>query len=118
MVILGWILFGFVVGLIARAVMPGRDPLGLTGTIVLGIVGAVLAGIFGQAVGFYGPGEGAGFVAAVLGSLIVLSLYYVLSGRRRIPRQPGHASSRDEREEREERGERDEQREDNGRRAA
>jgi uncharacterized membrane protein YeaQ/YmgE (transglycosylase-associated protein family) len=81
--VLGWILFGFVVGLIARAVMPGRDPLGLIGTTVLGIVGALLAGWLGQAMGWYGPDDGAGFVAATLGAVIVLALYHLIVGRRR-----------------------------------
>lgn len=81
--ILGWILFGFVVGLIARAVMPGRDPLGLVGTTVLGIVGALIAGWLGQALGFYAPDEGAGFVSATLGAVIVLSIYHLAFGKRR-----------------------------------
>src|SRR3954469_7526199 len=81
--ILGWILFGFVVGLIARAVMPGRDPMGLIGTTVLGIVGALLAGWLGQAIGLYGPDDGAGFVSATLGAVIVLAIYHAVVGRRR-----------------------------------
>lgn len=84
MSILGWILFGFVVGLIARAVMPGRDPIGLIGTTVLGIIGALLAGWLGQAFGLYAPGEGAGFVAATLGAVIVLAIYHLAVGRRRL----------------------------------
>lgn len=80
--ILGWILFGFVVGLIARAVMPGRDPLGLVGTTVLGIVGALLAGWLGQALGWYGPQDGAGYVAATIGAVIVLAIYHMVVGRR------------------------------------
>lgn len=82
--ILGWILFGFVVGLIARAVMPGRDPLGLIGTTVLGIVGALLAGWFGQAVGWYMPDSGAGFVSATIGAIVILALYHFVVGRRTI----------------------------------
>jgi uncharacterized membrane protein YeaQ/YmgE (transglycosylase-associated protein family) len=81
--ILGWILFGFVVGLIARAVMPGRDPLGLIGTTVLGIVGALMAGWLGQALGLYGPDDGAGFVSATLGAVVVLAIYHAVIGRRR-----------------------------------
>jgi uncharacterized membrane protein YeaQ/YmgE (transglycosylase-associated protein family) len=84
MSILGWILFGFVVGLIARAVMPGRDPLGLIGTTVLGIIGALVAGWVGQALGIYAPNDGAGFVAATLGAIIVLAIYYGITGRRRL----------------------------------
>jgi uncharacterized membrane protein YeaQ/YmgE (transglycosylase-associated protein family) len=84
MSILGWILFGFVVGLIARAIMPGRDPLGLIGTTILGIIGALLAGWIGQAVGWYRPDEGAGFISATIGAIVVLALYYAVVGRRRI----------------------------------
>ena len=81
MAILGWILFGFVVGLIARVIMPGRDPLGLIGTTVLGIVGALLAGWIGHLVGWYQPGEGAGFVSATIGAIIVLAIYYAIVKR-------------------------------------
>jgi uncharacterized membrane protein YeaQ/YmgE (transglycosylase-associated protein family) len=83
MSILGWILFGFVIGLIARAVMPGRDPLGFIGTTVLGIVGALLGGWIGRALGWYGPNDGAGFIAATVGAVVVLLIYKALAGRRR-----------------------------------
>jgi uncharacterized membrane protein YeaQ/YmgE (transglycosylase-associated protein family) len=83
MSVLGWILFGFVVGLIARAVMPGRDPLGLIGTTVLGMIGALIAGWMGQALGLYTSDEGAGFVSATLGAIIILGIYYAIVGRRR-----------------------------------
>ena len=84
MSILGWILFGFIIGLIARVLMPGRDPLGLIGTTVLGIVGALCAGWVGQALGLYAPGEGAGFVAATLGAIVVLAIYYGITGKKRL----------------------------------
>jgi uncharacterized membrane protein YeaQ/YmgE (transglycosylase-associated protein family) len=82
--ILSWILMGFIVGLIARAIMPGRDPLGLVGTTVLGILGALVAGWIGRAFGLYAPGEGAGFVAATIGAIIVLAIYYTVISRRRL----------------------------------
>lgn len=82
MSILGWILFGFVVGLIARAIMPGKDPIGLIGTTVLGVVGALLGGWAGQALGWYQPNEGAGFLAATVGAVIVLALYNMMARRR------------------------------------
>jgi uncharacterized membrane protein YeaQ/YmgE (transglycosylase-associated protein family) len=81
--ILGWILFGFVVGLIARVVMPGRDPLGLIGTTVLGIIGALVAGWLGSAVGWYRADEGAGFIAATIGAVVVLAIYHMVVGRSR-----------------------------------
>lgn len=84
MSVLGWILFGFVVGLIARAIMPGRDAIGLIGTTLLGIVGALLAGWLGNAVGLYRVDEGAGFVAATLGAIVVLAIYHMVVGRRRV----------------------------------
>ncbi|HLE00516.1 MAG TPA: GlsB/YeaQ/YmgE family stress response membrane protein [Bdellovibrionota bacterium] len=92
MSILGFILFGFVVGLIARAIMPGRDALGLLGTTLLGIVGAVLAGWLGQALGWYQPGEGAGFIAATIGAIVVLFLYHAFFGRRRARSVTGTSS--------------------------
>ncbi len=80
---LGWILFGFVVGLIARAIMPGRDPLGFIGTTVLGILGALVAGWLGNALGWYAPDEGAGFISATLGAITVLAIYYLVVSRKR-----------------------------------
>ncbi len=80
---LGWILFGFVVGLIARAIMPGRDPLGFIGTTILGIIGALIAGWLGNALGWYAPDEGAGFISATIGAVVVLAGYYFIVGRRR-----------------------------------
>lgn len=80
--ILGWVLFGFIVGLIARALMPGRDPLGLVGTTVLGIIGALLGGWLGRALGWYGPDEGAGFIAATVGAVVVLFIYNLIRKRK------------------------------------
>ena len=65
-------LIGFVVGLIARAVMPGTQSMGLILTSLLGIAGSFIAGFLGQAVGFYAPGQAAGFIASVVGALILL----------------------------------------------
>jgi uncharacterized membrane protein YeaQ/YmgE (transglycosylase-associated protein family) len=80
--ILGWIVFGLVVGALAKLVMPGRDPGGILVTIVLGIVGALLGGWLGRAIGLYGPDEAAGFVMALIGALILLGLYRLLVARR------------------------------------
>jgi uncharacterized membrane protein YeaQ/YmgE (transglycosylase-associated protein family) len=80
--ILGWIVFGLVVGALAKLVMPGRDPGGIIVTIILGIVGALLGGWLGRAIGLYGPDEAAGFVMALIGALILLGLYRLVIARR------------------------------------
>ncbi|HXH23812.1 MAG TPA: GlsB/YeaQ/YmgE family stress response membrane protein [Vicinamibacterales bacterium] len=85
MSILGWILFGLVVGALAKLVMPGRDPGGIIVTILLGIAGAVLGGFVGRALGLYGEGEPAGFVMAFLGAVVLLAVYRMLARPRRIP---------------------------------
>jgi uncharacterized membrane protein YeaQ/YmgE (transglycosylase-associated protein family) len=83
--ILLWIVFGLVVGIVAKFLMPGRDPGGMILTIVLGIVGALLGGWLGRALGFYREGEAAGFIMAVVGAIIVLAVYrLVTAGRTRI----------------------------------
>jgi uncharacterized membrane protein YeaQ/YmgE (transglycosylase-associated protein family) len=82
MSILGWILFGLVVGVVGKFLMPGRDPGGFVLTILLGIAGALIGGFVGQSLGFYQPGEPAGFVMAVIGSIILLLLYRMFVGRR------------------------------------
>ena len=81
---LGWILIGGLAGVIAKAIMPGRDPGGFIVTILLGIAGAVLAGFIGRAIGWYGPEDaGAGFIAAIIGALILLFIYRLVAGRGR-----------------------------------
>lgn len=72
---LAWILIGLVAGAIAKAITPGRDPGGCLVTILLGIAGAVVAGFIGQASGWYEAGEGAGFIAAILGAVLLLVIY-------------------------------------------
>ena len=84
--ILGWILFGLVVGALAKFVMPGRDPGGIIVTILLGIAGALLGGFIGRALGFYREGEAAGWIMAFLGSILLLFLYRLMVGRRYITR--------------------------------
>ena len=82
--ILIWIVFGLVVGVVAKFVMPGRDPGGMIVTIVLGIVGALLGGWIGRALGIYQPGQPAGFIMAVIGAIVVLAIYRLaFSGRTR-----------------------------------
>jgi uncharacterized membrane protein YeaQ/YmgE (transglycosylase-associated protein family) len=76
--VLGWVLFGLVVGIIAKLLMPGRDPGGLIITTLLGIIGAVIGGFLGRSLGLYGPGEPAGFLMATLGAVVLLFLYRML----------------------------------------
>ena len=81
--ILGWIVFGLVVGAIAKLLMPGKDPGGIIVTMVLGIVGALLGGFVGRALGMYNSNESAGFIMALLGSVLVLLVYRMTVGGRR-----------------------------------
>jgi uncharacterized membrane protein YeaQ/YmgE (transglycosylase-associated protein family) len=75
-------IIGFVVGLIARAILPGSQKLGIILTALLGIAGAFIAGLLGQALGWYEAGEGAGFIASIIGAIIVLFAYTKLKGDR------------------------------------
>jgi len=76
--ILLWVVFGLVVGIVAKMLMPGRDPGGIIVTIVLGIVGAMLGGWLGRVMGLYREGEAAGFIMAVIGAIIILGLYRLI----------------------------------------
>ena len=78
---LWWIVIGLIAGLIAKALVPGRDPSGCIVTILLGIGGAVLAGFLGQSLGWYSPGEGAGFLAAIVGAVLILAVYRLVARR-------------------------------------
>jgi len=75
------ILIGFIAGLVARALMPGPNPMGFIFTAILGIVGSFLASFIGQQLGWYTVGESAGFIAAVVGALIVLFIYGLVARR-------------------------------------
>ncbi len=81
MEILITIVIGFVIGLVARFLLPGKDAAGLIVTTVVGIAGAVLATYIGQSLGWYAPGEGARFIASVLGAMVLLLVLRVLRGR-------------------------------------
>ena len=80
--ILWTIIIGLIVGIVAKFLMPGRDPGGFIITALIGIVGSVIATYIGRALGFYRLGESAGFIAAVLGSIILLVIYRMVTGRR------------------------------------
>ena len=76
--ILSWILFGLVVGVIAKLLMPGRDPGGFIVTILLGIAGALIGGFVGRAMGFYGENESAGWIMSILGAIVLLAVYRMM----------------------------------------
>ena len=79
---LGWIVIGLIAGLIARFITPGRGPSGCLMTILLGVGGALVAGFLGRELGWYEAGEGAGFLAAIVGAVLILFVYRLISGRR------------------------------------
>jgi uncharacterized membrane protein YeaQ/YmgE (transglycosylase-associated protein family) len=79
--IIGWIVFGLIVGAIAKLLMPGPDPGGWIVTILLGIAGAMVGGFLGRAAGWYGPNDAAGFLMSLLGALVLLGLYRFAVGR-------------------------------------
>jgi len=81
---LSLILFGLVVGVIAKLLMPGRDPGGFIITILLGIAGSIIGAWVGRLLGLYGPNEGAGFFMALIGAIILLALYRLTMGRRTV----------------------------------
>jgi uncharacterized membrane protein YeaQ/YmgE (transglycosylase-associated protein family) len=80
--VLGWIVFGLIVGAVAKLLMPGRDPGGFIVTILLGIAGAVLGGFLGRALGWYGEGDAAGFLMSLVGAIVLLAIYRMAIGRR------------------------------------
>ena len=82
--LIGAIIIGFVAGLIAKFLMPGRDPGGFIVTILLGMAGALVATYLGQAVGWYRADQGAGFIGAIVGAVIILAIYRMIVGRRQI----------------------------------
>jgi uncharacterized membrane protein YeaQ/YmgE (transglycosylase-associated protein family) len=83
MSILWTIIIGFIAGVIAKLIMPGRnEPAGFILTTVLGIIGAFVATYLGQAIGWYRAGEGAGLIGAVVGAVIVLFIWGLIAGRR------------------------------------
>jgi uncharacterized membrane protein YeaQ/YmgE (transglycosylase-associated protein family) len=79
MSIIGWILFGLIVGIVAKLIMPGPDPGGMVVTILVGIVGALIGGFIGRMLGWYGEGDPVGFIMAVIGAIVVLFGYRKIS---------------------------------------
>jgi uncharacterized membrane protein YeaQ/YmgE (transglycosylase-associated protein family) len=78
--ILGSIIIGLLVGIVAKLLMPGRDPGGFIITVLLGMAGAVVANFLGHAMGFYRADDAPGFFAAVIGAIIILSVYRMIRG--------------------------------------
>jgi len=78
---IGWMIFGLIVGAVAKLLTPGRDPGGFLITMLLGMAGAGLGGWLGRSFGFYGPGEPAGFLMALVGAVLLLLLYRMFVGR-------------------------------------
>ena len=77
------IIIGFIAGVVAKFIMPGdKEPSGFILTTILGIVGAFVATFLGQALGWYGPNQGAGLIGAVVGAIVVLAIYGFIQGRR------------------------------------
>ena len=81
MSLLGTLIVGLIVGLIARALKPGDDSLGWIMTILLGIAGSFLASYIGAALGLYAQGEAAGWIASVVGAIVLLYIYHLIRNR-------------------------------------
>jgi len=79
---LWWIVIGFIAGLIAKAIMPGKDPGGFIVTILLGIAGAVVAALIGNLLGLGGDGDRVSLLSAIVGAIIILAIYRMVAGRR------------------------------------
>jgi uncharacterized membrane protein YeaQ/YmgE (transglycosylase-associated protein family) len=80
-----WMIFiGLIVGAVAKLIMPGRDPGGIIITMLLGIAGALVAGFLGRSLGWYRPGESAGFISSVIGAIILLAIYRMFVARRTV----------------------------------
>jgi uncharacterized membrane protein YeaQ/YmgE (transglycosylase-associated protein family) len=83
--ILATILVGLIAGALAKLIMPGRDPGGIIVTILLGIAGSIVASFIGRALGWYhSPDEGPGIIASAIGAVIILAIYRLIIGRRRV----------------------------------
>ncbi|MBX3160170.1 MAG: GlsB/YeaQ/YmgE family stress response membrane protein [Deltaproteobacteria bacterium] len=86
--ILWMLIIGLVVGAIAKLIMPGKDPGGILITMLIGVAGSLIAGLIGRSLGWYQQGESAGFIASIVGSLILLGIYRLAVGRRHAVLNP------------------------------
>ena len=84
MQILWMLIIGLVIGAIAKLVMPGRDPGGIAITMLLGVAGSLIAGFLGRSFGWYGTNQSAGFIASVIGAIVLLAGYRMVLGRRGV----------------------------------
>lgn len=78
-----WIVFGLIVGVLAKFLLPGKDPGGIIVTILLGIAGSVVAGYVGQQLGWYQPGQAAGWIMSIVGAMVLLVLYRMVAGKKK-----------------------------------
>ena len=83
--ILWMLIIGLVIGAVAKLLMPGKDPGGVIITMLLGVAGSVVAGLLGHAAGWYREGEPAGFLASVIGAVLLLAAYRLFVNRRSAP---------------------------------
>ena len=81
MSVIGWIVFGLIVGVVGKILMPGKDPGGFFATVAIGIIGALFGGMLGRMIGMYGQDDPVGFVMAVIGAILFLWLYRVVTRR-------------------------------------
>jgi uncharacterized membrane protein YeaQ/YmgE (transglycosylase-associated protein family) len=86
--ILWMLVIGLIVGALAKLIMPGKDPGGVVITMLIGVAGSLLAGLLGRAAGWYGPGQSAGFIASIIGALVLLAIYRLFIGRRHTAATP------------------------------
>lgn len=91
---IGFVIFGFIVGLLARAFTPGPDRMSLIVTSLLGISGSLIAGWVGRALGWYGPEDGAGFIMSTVGAMLVLGVYRKVVQKRGFRDAPSVSSYR------------------------
>lgn len=81
MSVIGWIVFGLIVGIVGKLLMPGKDPGGFLATVAIGIIGALFGGVLGRMLGMYGQDDPVGFVMAVIGAILFLWLYRIITRR-------------------------------------
>jgi len=77
------LIIGLIAGAIAKLLMPGKDPGGIVLTMLLGIAGSIVAGFLGRLLGLYRDGEAAGFIASIIGAVLLLAIYRTVTGRGR-----------------------------------